>query len=87
MTGKPNGADPIDRAVAAAEAGEAQQPMEQINVKISSTGRPFVVAFPPDMTESELLEVVSWMSNNLRLHLAARRTVKSPIVIARGSLA
>lgn len=47
--------------------------MEQLTVTISSTGRPFAVAIPADMTDGELLEVVGWMGTALRQHIAARR--------------
>lgn len=64
--------DPVDQAIAAAAE---MQPitLEQRELTIASTGRPFVLAFPPDMTEAELFEVVGWMANNLRIHLAQRR--------------
>jgi hypothetical protein len=62
--------DPIGAAVAATEQ---QVQMEQMQVTISSTGRPFIVAFPTDMTDAELLEVIGWAGTTLRGHLAANR--------------
>lgn len=64
--------DPVDEAIAAtAQPGVA---LRQVTVTISSTGRPFVVAIPQDMTESELLEAISWMSTQLRISLAQERS-------------
>lgn len=61
----------LDSAIAAAEA--APIAMEQVTVTISTTKRPFVVAFPPDLTDQELLEVIGWMGQGLRLKLLANR--------------
>ena len=63
--------DPIDAAIAAADKPTVQ--MEQLNVTIGSTGRPLVIAFPTDMTEPELLEVVGWMATALRGHVNTNR--------------
>lgn len=67
--------DPVDAAIAAAAD---QQPitLEQREVTIASTGRPVVIAFPPDMTEAELFELVGWMANPLRMELHRRRVTK-----------
>jgi hypothetical protein len=70
---KPNGSDQLDAAIAATEGQKAVVQMEQINVTIASTGRPFAIGIPMDMTEPELLEVIGWMSTNLRIHLGQRR--------------
>jgi hypothetical protein len=40
-----------------------------------------VIAWPPDMTEGELLEFVGWLSTNLRLELAKRRAKGSSRLI------
>jgi hypothetical protein len=71
--------DPIDAAVEAVE--RPAQAMEQTTVTISSTGRPVVIAWPPDMTDGELLEFVGWLSTNLRLELAKRRAKGSSRLI------
>jgi len=47
--------------------------MEQVTVTIATTGRPVVIGFPQDMTDSELLEFVGWCGQNLRVHLFQRR--------------
>lgn len=72
---KHNG-DPIAQAIAATEAPAAIQ-MQQHTLTINSTGRPFQMVFPVDMTDSELLEVIGWMGSDLRLYLQARR--KNPL--------
>jgi len=79
--------DQIDAAIAATEQPVAEQ-LEQVTVTISSTGRHFVIAFPTDATDSELLEFSGWIGNQLRLVLAQRRAAApaSRIVVARGAL-
>jgi hypothetical protein len=47
--------------------------LEQINVTIASTGRPFLLGIPQGMTDSELLEVMGWMGTALRNHLVQQR--------------
>lgn len=47
--------------------------IEQINLTIASTGRPFMLGIPTGMTESELLEVIGWLGTDLRRHLIAQR--------------
>lgn len=78
--------DPIDAAINAAAAPTVQ--MEQLQVTIASTGRPFVVAFPSDLTDAELLEIIGWQGTALRTHLAENRakTAGGRILVARGSL-
>ena len=68
MNGKP---DAIDAAIAEADKPTVQ--MEQLQVTISSTGRPFIVMFPSDMTDAELLEVIGWQGTALRGHLVEKR--------------
>jgi hypothetical protein len=81
--------DAIDQAVAAAAADQPEGTetvrLEQVTVTISATRRPFVVAFPPDMTDTELLEVASWVLVNLRAEMAKRRAANpaSRILIPR----
>lgn len=80
---KPNGAagDPIDAALAAAEA-PTQVAMVERMVTISSTGRPVVVAYPQDVTDGELLEFVGWVGSRLLGELRAERLKKGGLVIA-----
>ncbi len=51
--------DTIDAAIAAAEAPALV--MKQLNVAISSTGRPAALAVPADATEAELVELAGWL--------------------------
>lgn len=53
-------ADPIDAAIAAAAEPEPVR-MAQLQVTISSTGRPAMVAIPEDATDGELAELAGWM--------------------------
>lgn len=68
--------DPVDKAIAAASEQQAIT-LEQHEVRIASTGRVVVLAFPPDMTEAELFEVVGWMANPLRMELQRRAMAQS----------
>lgn len=52
--------DPIDAAIAAA-AEPAPIEMQQVNVVITSTGRPAAVVIPIDITDAELGELAGWM--------------------------
>ncbi len=45
------------------ETTTAPYVLKQLTITIDSTQRPFVVAVPPDLSEAELLEIVSWMGN------------------------
>lgn len=47
--------------------------IEQINITIASTGRPFLMGIPVGMTEPELLEVIGWMGTALRQHLITQQ--------------
>ena len=51
--------DLIADAIAAAESPQAVA-MKQIQVTISSTGRPAIVAVPADASEAELVELAAW---------------------------
>lgn len=74
--------DPVDEAIAAAAAQPRTFQMQQHSVTIASTGRPFVMAVPVDVTEAELLEIVGWVGRDLRLALQQRqRTTRPRIVI------
>jgi hypothetical protein len=50
-------------------------------VTIASTGRPFHIGYPADMTETELLEVIAWMTSALASHLAAKRAAETSLII------
>lgn len=66
--------DRVDAAIAAAEApGPIEVELRQFPVVISSTGRPAVLAVPPDLSESELLELMGWMAVYVRGELARAR--------------
>lgn len=71
MGEKVNGAPAIDQAIASANKQSVE--MEQITVTIASTGRPVMIAFPRDATDSELLEVIGWMATTLRSHVATNK--------------
>jgi len=73
MNGHAPKADPIDAAIAKAETVQ----MLPISVTIASTGRPFQVAVPLDMTDAELVEAAGWMLTQLANHLRTERA-KTP---------
>ena len=52
--------DPIEAAIEAAES-PAAVPLRQFQVRISSTGRPCVVALPVDATDGEIAELAGWL--------------------------
>ena len=68
--------EPID------PAAPTQIVMDQVQLVIGSTGRAVMMAFPRDLTDAELFEVVAWLANPEGLRLAV--TPKSPIITARG---
>ena len=59
---------------------ESQQLAQVGPVAIASTGRVFVVAMPPDITDAELLEVATWIvaPGGLRAHLRPRSRIVLP---------
>jgi hypothetical protein len=65
--------DPVDAAIAASQQpGQVQ--LQQVGpVVIGSTGRPVVMAVPPDLTDDELLEFASWLLNPGGLRAQLRR--------------
>lgn len=67
------GDDAIDQAIKASESKAVEIDMLAVPVTIGSTGRPCHIAVPADMTEAELIEVVSWMTRELAGHLKLRR--------------
>lgn len=64
--------DPVDAAIAATEPTRTVE-MMGIPGTIASTGRPFRVDVPADMTEAELIEVTGWMLTQLATALRQRR--------------
>lgn len=53
--------------------------MSQLQINLSSTGRPVMLAVPKDMTMGELLEFISWLT----LADGFRATQQSPILAVR----
>jgi hypothetical protein len=82
------GTDAIDAAVAAVEAApeEVAQPMVQIPVKIASTGRLVIVMVPPDLTEAEALEWVSWFTGQVVPQLRAKAEPAGPRLVVASRL-
>lgn len=75
--------DPIDKAIAAAEAKMPE--LIQVPVRISSTGRPVILAVPEDLTDVEIIELGGFILMGLRRHIAAsQQQAASSLVIARG---
>lgn len=54
-------ADRLDAAIAAEAAKPVEVAMQQINVTISSTGRPAIIVIPNDVSDSELAELAGWV--------------------------
>jgi len=78
--------DPIDAAIAATRPTPDQVQLQQVGpVVIASTGRPFVLAVPPDMTDAELHEAIAWMASPSGLRGMLRRPT-SRIVLPGGIL-
>jgi hypothetical protein len=77
--------DPIDAAIAATANSVT---LMEIPVTIASTGRPFKITVPVDMTDGELAEVMGWMGSGLLNHFRAERakTAGGRIIVPRGSL-
>lgn len=67
--------DPIEAAIAVTEAPVVQ--VATVQVTISSTGRPFAMQIPVDMTDGEMAEVVGWMCSTVLASLRAERA-KNP---------
>lgn len=74
--------DPIDQAIAAADAKMPE--LIQVPVRISSTGRPVILAVPEDLTDVEVIELGSFILVGLRRHIAASKQQASGIIVARG---
>lgn len=78
--------DPVGAAVAAVEEREqAPAPIEMVQrqVTISSSGRPAILVYPQDMSETELAELTGWMLTQLRSELLAARAASSRIIVPR----
>lgn len=77
--------DPIAAAIAATDQ-PAPVEMLTIPVTIASSGRPFQVSIPIDMTDGELAEVMGWMGSAILNHLRAERlkTAGGRIIVPRG---
>lgn len=74
--------DPVDAAIEAAQPQPVR--LRQLQVTIASTGRPFVLAIPEDISEAELFEIVGWLAHDLRIALGQQRTPASRIVVPGG---
>lgn len=77
--------DAIDAAIEAATEPPAVQ-MASVQIRISSTGRPFALQFPADMTDSELAEATGWMLTTLLVSLRTERakTAQGRIIVPGG---
>ena len=67
--------DPVAVAIAAAE-GQQQGPevqLRQINVTLSSSGRPAVVAIPVDASDFEFGELAGWLLSQVMPAFRAER--------------
>lgn len=81
--GKPR--DPVADAIAATSTpADNQVKMEQTTVTIASTGRPMIIAYPQDMSDEELLEVLAWMAGPLRGHLQQLKKGPASRIIVPG---
>jgi hypothetical protein len=81
--------DPLDAAIDAVEAAAVDAPepitLDQANLVLNSSGRPLIVAFPPDMSETEILDLMAWASVTLAAIMRTRRAAaaKPKIEIVR----
>ena len=81
MTGPKLLPDPVDAAIAATEE-PVQIAMRQINVTITSTGRPAAVVLPVDATDSEIAEVCGWiLTAVMNTHRQERASATSRILV------
>jgi len=83
VTGNGRAPDAVDAAIAAAPQPVA---MRQIQVTISSTGRPAVLAIPADASEAELVELAGWLLVNVIPAFRAEREkgAASRLVVPNG---
>lgn len=68
--------DKVDEAIASAEQVIHLPPPRVI--RIDSTGRHFAFSLPEDVTDSELFEIVGWLSTGYRMEQAHKRQVRQP---------
>lgn len=66
----------------APEAPPVPQQLSVANIKLL-TGRVVQVAFPPDLSDDELLQLLTEMSGNLRVARRVELAQQSPLVVAR----
>lgn len=79
--------NPIDKAIASAEAAEAESrvvEMRRFPVTISSSGRPAAVDLPADATDGEIAELAGWLLTAvLNTHRAERaKNAPNRLVVA-----
>lgn len=78
--------DKIDEAIAAAAAGPDISRNVEVGILITTTGRAAMLSVPPDLTDAELLELLSYFTladaRGLRARLKALRGPQ--LVVARG---
>ena len=84
MAPEPRVLDPIDAAIAAAEE-PAPVAMTQLQVTISSTGRPAVIAIPDDATDGEIAELAGWLLTQVLMAFRQKRAAApaSRIIVPR----
>lgn len=64
--------DKIDEAISRTAGAPPSIELEQNNLTIDSTGRPFVFLAPADLTIDEIDEICAWMLTALRGRQVAR---------------
>lgn len=72
MERKLKSVDAIDAAISAADE-PAPVVMTQLQVTISSTGRPAVVAIPEDATDAEIAEFAGWILTSVLMAFRQKR--------------
>lgn len=78
--------DPIDAAIEATEAPPAF-PMQQLDVTITSTGRPASVLLPVGVTDGELAEFAGWLLSTVLMGMRQQRAAAanpSGLEVVRG---
>lgn len=76
--------DRIDAAIAAADEPEPVA-LVQLEVTISSTGRPAVLALPNDATDGEIAELAGWLLTSVLQGFRQKRAAApaSRIIVPR----
>lgn len=72
--------DPVDAAIAAAAEPEPVR-MTQLQVTISSTGRPAAVLVPDDATDAELAELAGWLLTQVLMAFRQKRQAPASRII------